>query len=221
MWLKHYGVAPSDLLECKRKWDELLCEIAFNNLLVDADQWNRCRLLAAKSAHSGARSEAKPTPILRNLLDAKKLWVAVAFRVEADISCVSTCLCMCGVRMDAKSYRGRLPRHPEINSIIKRFLEKIGLPSILEPTGLDKSDGRRPDGITTFPWKHGKYLIWEAKVVDAFTKTHIIASSIKFCYKNYRKIKKPLISGLGRQQLFPTHRIQNNGLLRSLYCQFC
>ena len=74
---------------------------------------------------------------------------------------------------------GRLPRHAEINSIIKRCLGKIGLPSILEPSGLDRSDGRHPDGITTFPWKHGKCLVWDATVVDAFSKSHIIASSIE------------------------------------------
>ena len=33
--------------------------------------------------------------------------------------------------------------------------------------------------ITTFPWKHGKYLVWDATVVDAFTKSHIIANPIE------------------------------------------
>ena len=74
---------------------------------------------------------------------------------------------------------GRLPRHAEINSIIKRCLGKIGLPSILEPSGLDRSDGRHLDGIMTFSWKHGKCLVWDATVVDAFSKSHIIASSIE------------------------------------------
>ena len=56
---------------------------------------------------------------------------------------------------------------------------KIGLPSIFEPSRLDKNDGRRPDGITTFSWKHRKCLVWDATVVDAFSKSHIIASSIE------------------------------------------
>ena len=180
-------MAPLDLLESQRKWDGLLCEVTLNNLLVDADQWDRCRLLAAKSAHSASWSETMPITVLGNFLSTGELRVAVAFRVEANISGAPTCLCKCGVKMDVKGHHGlscrlnegRLPRQSEINSIIKRCLEKIGLPSILETSGLDRGDGRRLDGITTFPWKHGKGLVWDATVVDAFSKSHIIASSIE------------------------------------------
>ena len=184
-WQKQCSVVPLDLLGSQRKWDDLLCEVALNDLLVDADQWDRCCLLAAKSAHSAAWSEAVPIPVLGNFLGAEEL--RVALRVEANIFGAPTCLCKCGVRMDAKGYHGlscrlnegRLSRHAEINSIIKRCLGKIGLSSILELSGIDKSDGRRPDGITIFPWKHGKYLVWNATVIDAFSKSHIIASSIE------------------------------------------
>ena len=37
----------------------------------------------------------------------------------------------------------------------------------------------RLDGMTTFPWKHGKCLVRDATVVDAFSKSHIIASYIE------------------------------------------
>ena len=182
---KQCSVAPLDLLGSQRKWDDLLCEVTLNDLLVDADQWDRCCLLAAKSAHSAAWSEALSIPVLGNFLGAEEL--RVALRVGANISGAPTWFCKCGVRMDAKGYHGlscrlnegRLSRHAEINPIIKRSLEKKGLPSILEPSGLDRSDGHRSDGITTFPWKHGKCLVWDATVVDAFSKSHIIASSIE------------------------------------------
>ena len=186
-WQKQCSVAPLDLLGSQRKWDDLLCEVALNDLLVDADQWDHCRLLAAKSAHSATWSKAVPIPVLRNFLGAEELRVAVALRVGANISGAPTCLCKCSVRMDAKGYHGlsgrlnegRLPRHAKVNSIIKRCLRKIGLPSTLKPSGLDRSDGRRPDGITTFPWKHGKCLVWDATVVDAIFKSHIITSPIE------------------------------------------
>ena len=106
LWLKYYGVAPLDLLESQRKWDDLLCEVALNDLLVDADQWDRCRLFATKSVHSAAWSKAVPIPVLGNFLDAEELRVTVALRVGANISCASTCLCKCGVRMDTKGYYG-------------------------------------------------------------------------------------------------------------------
>ena len=47
-WQKQCSVAPLDLLGSQRKWNDLLCDVAFNDLLVDVDQWDRCRLLAAK-----------------------------------------------------------------------------------------------------------------------------------------------------------------------------
>ena len=161
LWQKECSVAPLDLLGSQRKCDDLLCEVVLNNLLVDADQWDSCRLLAAKSAHSASWSKAVPIPVLENFLGIEEL------RVGANISGAPTCLCKCGVRMDAKGYHGlscrlnegTLSRHAEINSIIKRCLGKIGLPSIFKPSELDRGDGRRLDGITTFPWKHGKCLV--------------------------------------------------------------
>ena len=125
-WQKQCSVAPLDLLGSQRKWDDLLCEVALNDFLVDADQWDRFRLLAAKLAHSAAWSEAVPIPVLGNFLGAEELWVEVALRVEGNISGAPTCLCKCGVKMDAKGYHGlscrlnegRLPRHVEINSLI-------------------------------------------------------------------------------------------------------
>ena len=74
----------------------------------------------------------------------------------------------------------------------------IGLPSIFEPSGLDRGDGRRPDGILIFPWKHGKCLVWDATVVDAFSKCHIIASSIEsgFSAKSAEILKSRKYHGL-------------------------
>lgn len=33
------------------------------------------------------------------------------------------------------------------------------IPSILEPAGLSRSDGKRPDGVTIAPWKSGRPLV--------------------------------------------------------------
>ena len=50
---------------------------------------------------------------------------------------------------------GRHYRHAALNEIIHRALTTSHIPSRLEPTGLDRSDGKRPDGITMVPWKNG------------------------------------------------------------------
>ena len=44
---------------------------------------------------------------------------------------------------------GRFPNNVEINFIIQIHLCKHNIPSILESTGLDRTDGKRLDGITT------------------------------------------------------------------------
>ena len=38
---------------------------------------------------------------------------------------------------------------------------------MLEPRGLYRTDGKRPDGVTMIPWELGKQLVWDVTVVDA------------------------------------------------------
>ena len=45
------------------------------------------------------------------------------------------------------------------------------IPAILEPVGLSREDGKRPDGMSLFPWKNGKLLVWD------FTCVHTTAPS--------------------------------------------
>ena len=48
---------------------------------------------------------------------------------------------------------------------------------MLEPVGLDRGDGRRPDGITTFPYAEGRCLVWDATCVDTFSASSVGASA--------------------------------------------
>ena len=45
-------------------------------------------------------------------------------------------------------------------------ITKAGFLATKEPTGLARSDGRRPDGVTLIPWEDGKCLAWDATVID-------------------------------------------------------
>ena len=51
---------------------------------------------------------------------------------------------------------GHLPRHANLNYVVKRGLAAAGVPSWLEPVGLDKGGGRRPDGVTVLLSCRGK-----------------------------------------------------------------
>ena len=39
--------------------------------------------------------------------------------------------------------------------LVWRALGKVNIPSVKEPSGLSRSDGKRPDGLTLIPWKNG------------------------------------------------------------------
>ena len=46
------------------------------------------------------------------------------------------------------------------------------IPSHLEPSGLYRADGKRPDGITLVPWKSGRLLVWDVTCPDTFAPSY-------------------------------------------------
>ena len=86
----------------------------------------------------------------------------------------------CGVEVDkyglhglsCKKSEGRFYRHSTINGIIHRALSSAQVPSRLEPSGLSRSDGKRPDGVTMVPWKSGKLMIWDATCPDTLAQSY-------------------------------------------------
>ena len=66
-----------------------------------------------------------------------------------------------------------------MNDVVKRALQKAGLPSVLEPPGLDRGDGSRPDGITVFPFSGGRSLVWDCTCVDTFAGVHLNRSAME------------------------------------------
>ena len=66
-----------------------------------------------------------------------------------------------------------------MNVVIKRALQKAGLPSVLEPPGLDRGDGSRPDGITVFSFSVGRSLVWDCTCVDTFAGAHLNRSAME------------------------------------------
>ena len=103
-----------------------------------------------------------PVSSLGTLLDPESFRVVYALRVGADVCIPHSCRCR--GRMDSRGLyglsckysAGRFPRHSALNDVIKRALQKAGLSSVLEPPGLDRGDGSRPDGITVFPFSGGR-----------------------------------------------------------------
>ena len=58
--------------------------------------------------------------------------------------------------LSCKRSEGRHHRHSAVHDILHRALRSAKVPARLEPSGLTRSDGKRPDGVTLVPWRRGK-----------------------------------------------------------------
>ena len=110
---------------------------------------------------------------------------------------------------------GRLPRHANLNDVVKRALAAAGIPSWLEPVGLDRGDGRRPDGLTVFPFSRGKSLCWDATCTDTFCQTAINATALRpgAAADAKEDEKRRRYSGLAERYRFEPLAVETSGVL--------
>ena len=45
--------------------------------------------------------------------------------------------------------------------------------SFVEPSGLDRQDGKRPDGLTLIPWHDVRSLVWDITVVSPLAVSYV------------------------------------------------
>ena len=136
-------------------------------LQAGQDEFLRAGFLAAKAPGSGAWLNAIPLPQLGLKLYDNELRVAAGLRIGCDVIHPHTCIC--GQEADAKGVHGltcakvpgRRIRHTMANVLIHRALNSADFMSVMEPPGLSRTDGKRPDGLTLVPWQRGKSLIWD------------------------------------------------------------
>lgn len=168
----------------QKSWDSILQTKMYGNLLESANQVAKARLLAAKCSESGAWLNAFPIASLGTHLQDNAFRIAIAQRVGAVVCVPHKCRCggmvdSCGLHpLSCRYNSGRAPRHSEVNDILRRAFLSAGIPSVLEPTGLSRNDGKRPDGMTTFPVQCGKSIVWDFTCVDTFAASNLINSSI-------------------------------------------
>ena len=169
----------------QRAWDTPYIEFVQKNLLVNADQFSRARLLASSQPESGSWLSAIPVPSLGTQLSPEELRIAMALRTGSKIC--EKHPCKCGQNADEFGFHllscrfseGRHPRHSALNDIICRALKSAGLSAMMEPTGLNRGDGTRPDGISLFPFSHGKSLCWDATCVNTYSESAVNNSAIE------------------------------------------
>jgi hypothetical protein len=165
-------------------WDRPLINsdiAALHNNLTDSH--NKARLAAVSTPHSGDWLFALPITACGLRLDNEAVRVAVGLRLGINLCEPHTC--PCGALVDARgthglscrSNPGRMSRHHHLNDIIHRAFSSCFVPAIKEPSGLSRTDGKRPDGMTLIPWQGGKSLLWDVTVVDTLANSYLASSS--------------------------------------------
>ena len=88
---------------------------------------------------------------------------------------------VCGAAVDSsgthglscRKSEGRIARHTAVNGIIKAALTSAEIPCRLEPQGLARDDGKRPDGVTSMPWRDGRCLMWDVTCPDTLAASYL------------------------------------------------
>lgn len=172
------GERPEDLT-IQRGWDEIAARQSFSQLMGGAVGVDVSRLKAVSEPESAAWLHALPSPNMGTLLDNDTLRIAAALRIGCKVCEPHRCICGCWVEenghhgLSCQRCAGRFPRHQALNDIIRRALVSVDVPCILEPPGLSRTDGKRPDGLTLIPWQRGRCLIWDATCVGTFAPSHL------------------------------------------------
>jgi hypothetical protein len=71
-----------------------------------------------------------------------------------------------------------MSRHQQLNDLLWRALVRARIPAVKEPSGLARSDGKRPDGMSLIPWRVGRCLIWDVTVSDTLAPSYLALTSI-------------------------------------------
>ena len=111
--------------------------------------------------------------------------VPVVLRNGAPVCEPQVCRCVANVvtlahyNLACRFSAGRLAKHAELNHVVNRAVQTSGVPCPLDTPGLSIHDGRKPDDITMFAYKHGKALCWGCTCVDTFASTHVNGSAVR------------------------------------------
>ena len=187
MWIRKSGSEETPEEPAKQQsWDKPIVKKTYQSLIERSDCiGTQARLKAATGTCSGAWLEATPIPSLGTRLEDEAVRIAISLRLGSNVVVPHTCRCSAAVRqdglhgLDCQKSAGRYARHSELNTIIHRSLASIGRPSILEPNGMTRQDGRRPDGMTLFPWHGGKPLVWDVTCVSTLASSHLQLSVVE------------------------------------------
>ena len=90
-------------------------------------------------------------------------------------------------------------------------------PVTKEPTGLFRTDGKRPDGLTLVPWQSGRSLCWDVTVICALAESYVTGSAREAgaAAELAASRKEENYASIGREYLFAPIAVETLGPMNS------
>ena len=188
LWSTLIGMDPLEepASNSQRKWYLAASKKRFHELVESSpDQTTALRLNCLFNAEAGAFLNGAPSAKLRTRLDGPAFECAIRFRLGLPVAAAARCTC--GEELDPLGSHalvcsrgsGKHIRHRIINEFVRETFVSAGVPVVLEPPGLSRSDGKRPDGVTILPFFNGRALSWDATCWNPLARSNATAAQKK------------------------------------------
>jgi len=133
------------------------------------------------SPHSSDWLHTLPLPGCGLRLDDCAIHIVAGLRLGA----LEPHQCPCEAPVDARGLHGlscrggngRSARRHSLNDLVWRAMAKADIPALKEPSGLLRTDGKRPGGVTLLPWKQRKCVTWDVTVSDTLAQSYVHETS--------------------------------------------
>ena len=205
---------PSPVDKRQKAWDVPVVQESYDSLLDNApDARSRARLLEVATKESGTWLHALPISAVGLRMGDDVIRIATGLHLGVPICRPHHCQhCYTEVNelglhgLSCVKSTGRHFCHAAVNSNVQMSLASAKIPSMLEPSGLFRSDGKRPDGITIAPWKSRRSLLWDFTCPDTYATSYVQYSTSE---AEARKKEKYIV--ISRSHQFIPFAIETSG----------
>ena len=162
--LKSQGATVEDF-SSQRELMQPIFDNNFAALKSSTSNLNISRLTSCSHSFSGDWLHCLPSKHLGLFLSNEEFRLCTCLRLGLPFFQPHKCVCSSEIDsfgahcFACNRNNSKILRHSMINEVLSRALKSAGCPNILEPSYME--DNKRPDGITTIPFRNGLPLAWD------------------------------------------------------------
>ena len=142
------------------------------------------RLLAFCTSDSAVLFQDLPCFQEGTRLANSTLTITVGVRLSLPVAVSG--LCACGAELDmigehalvCRNGAVKRARHTEVNARIRQALQEASFPSVLEPPGMTRTNGKQTDGATILLYERGLPMAWGATIVQTSAQFYSNLTSV-------------------------------------------